>query len=150
MKTSGLHQLQPQRSETMRFNFPAGSSNSLRRWVAGFSLGLLQLATSLPAAAQRAPVAGIRSSTAAAGQKQLRPYSSIQTVTAEGRGSRAARYGLIGALTGAATGVLTAFILTHQERVKDHSEDALAYMFLVPTGALAGGVIGAIVGAVRK
>ena len=58
------------------------------------------------------------------------------------------RYMFVGLLSGAAVGMLGAFLVTHQSSVTDHSEDGIAYMLFIPAGALAGFVAGGIVGAI--
>jgi hypothetical protein len=70
--------------------------------------------------------------------------------TTQSRAVRTSRGALIGAGIGAATGLLGAFIATHQASVTDHSEDALAYIYLPAFGALLGLVVGGIVGFVRN
>jgi len=70
------------------------------------------------------------------------PAKSVETIPSVGR------YMFVGLLSGAAVGMLGAFLVTHQSSVTDHSEDGLAYMIFVPAGALAGFVAGGIVGAI--
>ena len=55
---------------------------------------------------------------------------------------------LVGAGIGAAVGFIAAFWSTHQPRVKDHSEDGLAYI-AVPYGAVVGFVVGGVIGGTR-
>jgi hypothetical protein len=67
--------------------------------------------------------------------------------------SRAVRWShgaLIGAGIGVAAGLVTAVIVTHGSGVTDHSEDALAYVYLPAFGAFVGLVIGGIVGLARN
>jgi hypothetical protein len=59
------------------------------------------------------------------------------------------KYPFYGALIGAGVGFTAAFIVTHQAHVKDHSEDALAYMVAIPFGTVAGFVAGFVLYAMR-
>jgi hypothetical protein len=54
------------------------------------------------------------------------------------------RYIGFGFLAGAALGTTAAFLATHASGVTDHSEDGLAYMFFIPTGAAVGAVVGGV------
>ena len=65
------------------------------------------------------------------------------------RGARVAKYAGVGALVGAAAGALYALKVTSDENVTDHSEDGYVYMAWIPGGALAGAVIGALIGVGR-
>jgi hypothetical protein len=60
------------------------------------------------------------------------------------------KYPFYGALIGAGVGFTAAFIVTHQAHVKDHSEDALAYMAAIPLGTVTGFVGGFVVYAMRR
>jgi hypothetical protein len=63
--------------------------------------------------------------------------------------SGALRGGMWGALIGAGAGAITAFALIHNSGpVTDHSEDGLPLLF-IPYGAILGGPVGALVGALR-
>jgi ABC-type nitrate/sulfonate/bicarbonate transport system permease component len=70
--------------------------------------------------------------------------------TTPSRAARTSRDALIGAGIGAATGLVTAFIATHNASVTDHSEDGLAYIGFTAFGALVGLVVGGIVGFIRN
>ena len=76
--------------------------------------------------------------------------SRVRSDTAPSRALRTSRGALIGAGIGAATGLVAAFIGTHQASVTDHSEDALAYIYLPAIGAFLGLLIGGIVGFFRS
>ncbi len=56
------------------------------------------------------------------------------------------RYLFLGAAAGAISGIVVSYIYTHQPRITDHSEDAIAYVVFVPTGAALGAVAGLIAG----
>jgi hypothetical protein len=65
------------------------------------------------------------------------------------RAAEAARGAVVGAVIGTAAGVATAIVLTNSPSVSDHSEDGFAYLFLGCVGAVAGVLVGAVVGAIR-
>src|SRR3982751_4681545 len=70
--------------------------------------------------------------------------------TIPSRAARTSRGALIGAGIGAATGLVAAFIATHNSSVTDHSEDGLAYFGLTAFGALVGLLVGGTVGFIRN
>ena len=59
-------------------------------------------------------------------------------------------HGLIGAAIGGFVGLTAAFISTHREAVKDHSEDGLTYILDTAAGIVAGFAVGVIVAYVWK
>lgn len=69
--------------------------------------------------------------------------------TTSSRAERVSRGALIGAGVGAATGLVVALVATHSSAVTDHSEDALAYIYVPAFGAFLGLIIGGVVGFVR-
>jgi hypothetical protein len=69
--------------------------------------------------------------------------------TTSSREARTVRGALIGAGIGAAIGLIGAFIASHKASVTDHSEDGLVAIYSVAYGALAGFVVGGIVGFIR-
>ena len=60
------------------------------------------------------------------------------------------RHVLIGSIIGAGVATAYVFIQTHRTNVTDHSYDSAYYYVLVPAGALAGAVVGGIVGIGRN
>jgi hypothetical protein len=78
--------------------------------------------------------------------KVLAFAAAPDTVT---RSGRIALHSLVGAAVGAAAGGIGALYVTSQPRVTDHSEDGLAYIMLMSAGAIAGLVVGTVVGVVR-
>jgi hypothetical protein len=73
----------------------------------------------------------------------------ISRDTTESGWVRASNGALIGAGIGAAAGLVTALIVTHGNGVSDHSEDAIAYVYLPALGAFVGLIVGSIVGLTR-
>jgi hypothetical protein len=74
----------------------------------------------------------------------------VASDTTPSRAARTSRGALIGAGIGAATGLVVAFIATHNASVTDHSEDGLAYIGVTAFGALVGLIVGGIVGFIRN
>jgi len=77
-------------------------------------------------------------------------YAGESAHSAELVPRRVVHHGLIGAGIGGFVGLTAAFITTHREAVKDHSEDALIYILDTATGIVAGFTVGVIVAYVWK
>jgi hypothetical protein len=74
----------------------------------------------------------------------LRDTSRVSPDTAKRNSTSWGRYISFGFLAGAALGTTAAFLATHAPGVTDHSEDALAYIVFIPTGALFGTLVGGV------
>ena len=74
----------------------------------------------------------------------------IAVDTTSSKAERVSRAALIGAGVGAGTGLIVALVATHSPGVTDHSEDALAYIYIPALGALLGLLVGGVVGFVRN
>jgi hypothetical protein len=97
----------------------------------------------------RAGVGLERNSLAPAMTMTAKVSTPVSRDTTESRWVRASNGALIGAGIGAAAGLVTALIVTHGNGVSDHSEDAIAYVYLPAFGAFVGLVVGSIVGLTR-
>jgi hypothetical protein len=125
------------------------------------AVAVLSLLLAKPAIAQRvAPVAVERQATPLSELRSSSPLSRARQApeAPEGQGSRAWRGAGIGALVGILAGALVAVVIESDNSrnpnypanlPRDKSEDGFAYLVFIPTGAVVGGIAGAIIGAAR-
>jgi len=84
--------------------------------------------------------------------RALNPHSGLARTAADTLPSYSENgweYPFYGALIGAGVGFTAAYFRTHQQHIKDHSEDGLVYAVFIPLGAVAGFVGGFILYAMR-